>query len=198
MTQVTTDADAPETPDAVGSVTPTPASRTDLASLPTDVRELIDSLRSEAKQNRLNAKAAEKRTESEATARLEANKEWEQAASTYKKQVEALAPRAERLDAMEQFVRESAQKRIDQLPKQFRSLVPDYDDPLKTLAWLDANAGTLHLPAVPNTGAGEQGDGAGAVAVKLNAEELSLAKQSGMTPEQFAEYKQRRKPEGAK
>lgn len=195
--QTTTPEGAAETPSTNGT-TATPVEKTDLASLPADVREYIESLRSEAKKHRLEKSDAEKARQREEAARLEADKQWEALANKYKDEIDAMRPRAERVDAMEQFIAEMAQKRLDALPKQYRSLDPKYDDPLKTLQWLDANAATFALPAVPNLGAGQQGDSAGQAAAKLTPEELALAQRAGMTPEQFAQYKTRTKPEGAR
>jgi hypothetical protein len=183
MTQETLSAEA-ETQDGQ-----TPASeasqRTDFSTLPGDVQAHIKELQEEAKKYRKQRSEVDKQRQLEEQARLEANKEWEKAADAYKKQVEALSPRAERLDAMEQFLRDSAQKRIDALPKQFRALVPDYDDPLKTLQWLDANAATLSLPAVPNLGAGEQGD-RGVKTAELTPEQKAMAKKMKIPEDKYA------------
>ena len=197
MTQETTAPDgAAEVP--ANGTTANSAEKTDLASLPTDVREYIESLRSEAKKHRLEKSEAEKARQREETARLEADKQWEALATKYKGEIDTLRPRVDRVDALEQFVAEMAQKRLDALPKQYRSLDPKYDDPLKTLQWLETNAATFSLPAVPNVGAGVQGDAAAQSVARLTPEELALAQRTGMTPEQFAKYKTMNKPEGAK
>lgn len=197
-----------DTPEGVESTTPAEGANAippELQALveaiqkdPAKTAEEIKKLRAEAKQRREDAGKAERERAKAEADRLEADKEWQKAADAYKKQVDALLPRAERTEALEQFVADMAQKRLDALPKQYRSLDPKYDDPLKTLQWLEANAATFALPALPNIGAGEQGDRTPQAVAKLTPEEVALAKQFGMTPEQFAQYKARQKPEGSR
>lgn len=132
--------------------------RTDLATLPQDVREYIESLRSEAKKYRLEKKQVETAAQQQQREKLAADEKWQELAETYKARLAELEPLAEQLEATRSAIAEGVQRRIDALPKQWRGAVPQYDDPTKTAAWLDTNAALFTAPAVPNTGAGEQGD----------------------------------------
>ncbi len=185
--------------------TPTEIQKPDLgkrpiSDFPAEIQEYIRDLRRENRKAHDDRKSAEQKRQQEEQARLEADKQWETLAGQYKKQLDELTPRAERVDTVDQLLKDMAQTRITGLPKQFQKLVPEYDDPLKTLAWLDANASTLSAPVPPNLDAGLQGDGGNpnTAVAKLSADELTLAQQAGMTPEQFATYKARRKPADAK
>ena len=79
-------------------------------------------------------------------------------------------------------------KRVEALPEALRSLVPAYDDPLKTLAWLETNAPILNAPRVPSLDAGMRG---GSTAARVSVGERELAAKLGVTPEQFANAKKR-------
>lgn len=97
-----------------------------------------------------------------------------------------LIPRAERADHLEGYITESVQKRVTALPEVLRSLVPSYDDPLKTLAWLETNAPILASPRAPSLDAGAQG---GSTAARISAAERDMAAKLGVTPEQYAKAK---------
>ncbi len=99
-----------------------------------------------------------------------------------------LIPRAERADQLEGYVSESVAKRVAALPDALRTLVPAYDDPLKTLAWLETNAPILSAPRVPSLDAGARGESAGA---RISAGEREMAAKLGVTPEQYASAKKR-------
>lgn len=173
-----------ETP--AGGTTALPAeSKTDISTLPVDIQDYIRGLRKEAEDTRKEKKRIETAAQQQERERLEKDKEWETLAVKYKTDLDASAPRVERLDAMEQFLRDSAAARIKALPKQYQSLVPDYDDPLKTLAWLDANAATLSLPKPPDIGAGQQGDN-GKKPIELTPEQKQMAKNLKMSEEKYA------------
>lgn len=58
--------------------------------------------------------------------------------------------------------------RLETVPEQLRSLVPEYDDPAKVLAWLDANADKLVQPTAPPLDPGPRGDGQGKPSIKLS------------------------------
>lgn len=152
---------------------------------PQTVAEEMKTLRAEAKQRRLDATKAESDRQAAEAARLEADAKWQEAAQAYKKQLDDLAPKAQRVDAADQFLKDMAARRIAALPKQFQALVPEYDDPLKTLAWLEANAATLSLPNPPPMGQGDQSDKA-IKTVELTPAQKQMAKNLKMTEEKYA------------
>ena len=55
----------------------------------------------------------------------------------------------ERLDAITAQAQAANERRIAAIPDAMKSLVPEYDDPLKVAAWLDANAAVFSRPAPP-------------------------------------------------
>lgn len=153
-----------------------------ILSNPKTAAEEMKRLRGESKERRLAAEKAERDRAAAEQQRLEQEKQFEQLSVTQKQELERLRPLAEQYEGMRQLLSEMAQKRVDGLPKQYRSMVPDYDDPAKTLAWLDANAATFTAPAVPNTGAGVQGDATKAVKVTDEANQgAAIAARYGFT-----------------
>lgn len=189
MTQQDVSAEAEAQQDGQQESTEATQERTDFNSLPADVQARIRELTKEAEKYRKDKAAIERQRKADEEARLAQNQEFEKLATGYKTELDALKPRAERLDAMETFLTESAQKRIAALPKQYQSLVPEYDDPLKTLAWLDANASVLGLQALADTGAGQTGDRA--AQVKLTPEEERVIAKTGVSREKYIEQKKR-------
>lgn len=130
----------------------------------------IKKLRAEAAGYRKEKTAAEKaRAEAEAAALAEQGK--------YKELYEKSAPKLEeydtlreRYDAILATVQETNAKRIEAIPDAMRTLVPEYDDPLKVSAWLDANIGVLQKAPAPGLN-GRAGGTAGA-AVTVTDEEV--------------------------
>lgn len=204
MTQEQANADAEAQHDAQTGEQQDSSSRTDLNTLPEDVQEYIRELRREARKANDAKKEAAREKEAAERDRLAKAQEWEALAKQYEQDLNATKPRAERVDAMEQLLLDMAQKRIDRLPKQYRSLVPEYDDPVKTLAWLDANEATLTTPVPPNTGAGVQGEKKPAPPTEAAQRAATLAAQYGYTVDpakisaraQELEQQRQRKPQG--
>jgi hypothetical protein len=128
------------------------------------------------------------------TETLAKNQEWQKLAEQYKAEldsktsVEAEAKRyRDRLEA-------DNQARIERIPENKRSLIPEYDDPVKMGAWLTANEaewGTVAKPIAPNLGGGAGGN-VKTPDHKLTAMELEYAKAAGVSPEQYAIQKARR------
>jgi hypothetical protein len=55
----------------------------------------------------------------------------------------------ERLDAITAQAQAANERRIAAIPESMKSLVPEYDDPLKLASWLDANAAVFSRPTPP-------------------------------------------------
>lgn len=178
--------------------------RTDFNTLPADVQQRMRELQAEAEKYRKQKRAVELEKEAAERERLAKAQEWEALAKQYEQDLNATKPRAERVDTMEQLLSDMAQKRIDRLPKQFRSLVPEYDDPVKTLMWLDANEATLTMPVPPNIGAGVQGEKKPAPPTEAAQRAANIAAQYGYTVDpakiaaraQEIEQQRQRKPQG--
>ena len=133
----------------------------DVSSLPAWAQDMIRDLRREAADRRVAAKQADAQREDV---------------------LAEVQPKAERTDAMEAFLRDLAQKRMDALPSQYRALVPQYDDALQTLQWLEASAAILLPPRAPGFDAGVTGDRPAAVPEEVRA----LAQRMGVSVEKVA------------
>jgi hypothetical protein len=169
--------------------TPPSGEPKEVSELPAWAQAEIKSLREEAKKRRLELKTAEQERQQQELERLAKQQEWEQLAKKFGAELETIKPRAERLDSIEDYINQSLQKRIDSIPASHRSLVPKYDDPLKTLEWLDANAQLLTAPRAPELDAGARGDSI--KLPQLTEQEREYARLAGMTDQQYAEMKLR-------
>ena len=116
---------------------------------PEQLRAEVEALRKEAAKWRTQLRQTEK-----AQADAEAKRLAEQ--GEYKALYETAAEKAartdalqERLDAITAQAQAANERRIAAIPDTMRSLVPDYDDPLKVAAWLDANASVFSRPTPP-------------------------------------------------
>ena len=116
---------------------------------PEQLRAELEAARKEAAKYRTQLR----QTEKEATA-AEAKRLAEQ--GEYRSLYEAIKPKAdaadalqERLDAITAQAQSANERRIAAIPEAMKSLVPEYDDPLKLAAWLDANAAVFSRPTPP-------------------------------------------------
>jgi len=139
--------------------------------------------------------ALRKQQADDEAARLEKQGEYKDLYEGLKTENEQLKTKAERADQLQESIAAGNQKRIAQLPEAMQALVPEYDDPAKVQAWLDANMATLApgkvTPPPLDGGAGvlhrpDKGQ------VKLTPDEIKLAKLSDMTVEEYAKSKQER------
>ena len=124
------------------------------------------------------AKLEKAQTEADQT-RLAEEKRYQELADSYKAELDRVKPVAGQIDDWKAALHETAKAQIDLLPEDARELVPEYDDPRLTLAWLNKNAAKLMRPAAPAMDAGTRGDSA-AKNVKLTADQeraLMLARQ---------------------
>lgn len=100
-----------------------------------------------------------------------------------------LKPIEERAATLEKIIRDSNEARVKNVPDQFKNMIPLEYAPEKLQAWLNANESLLTKPPAPNYDAGAGGSGGGSGTPKLTAEEIDIAKRSGLTPEQYAAAK---------
>jgi hypothetical protein len=140
------------------------------------------------------AKAAEaklealqsKQKDDEETRLAEAN-EYKALYEKAKLEIEALKPFKARTDELAAALKATVDAEMASLPEDVRSLVPEFDDPRKTLDWLNKNKGKLLRPLAPSTDAGRQGDRA--ETIQLTPNEEAVARAAGMTNAQYAEAK---------
>lgn len=188
MTDTTTpELDAPGTEGLTPtSTTPTPQ---DVASLPQWAQERIRRSDDDAAKRRIAAKEAEDKLKAEQEARMVEQNKWQELAEQRGKELDALRAAAAKAEAYEKQAAETLRKRIEALPEHVRGAVPEYDDPLKVMTWLDANAAVLSLPTPPPTDAGVRG--VAVQNIRLTPEESALARLAGMTDEDYYKYKRK-------
>ena len=116
---------------------------------PEQLRAELDAARKEAAKYRTQLRTTEKQaTEAEAK-RLAEQGEYKSLYESVKAKADAADALQERLDAITAQAQAANERRIAAIPDTMRSLVPDYDDPLKVAAWLDANAAVFSRPTPP-------------------------------------------------
>lgn len=121
--------------------------------------------------------AAKAKTDAEAAVMAEQGK-FKELYQSIKPKADAHDALQERLDALMAQAQAANERRINAIPEQMRTLVPEYDDPLKLAAWLDANAAVFSRPAPPPMDGRAGGNGGGPLldeaAIKAQAIRLGL------------------------
>ncbi len=140
----------------------------------------IKALRAENAKHRKAAQDALKAQEATAARAAEEQGEYRQLYETAKERLARLEPLEERMTALTEATTAANEKRVKALPEAMRSLVPEYDDPFKLAAWLDANAAVLTKPLAPSLDGRAAGNGAATV---TDAEVLEFAQRMGVKPE---------------
>lgn len=148
---------------------------------PEQLRAEVEALRKEAAKWRTQLRQTEK-----AQADAEAHRLKEQ--GEYKTLYETAAEKAaradalqERLDAITAQAQAANERRVAAIPDAMKSLVPEYDDPLKLAEWLDANAAVFSRPTPPPMD-GRAG-GNGTPATVSDDEVRDFATRMGIRPE---------------
>ncbi len=75
------------------------------------------------------------------------------------------------------------------LPEDKRGLLPDELTTAQKLSWLAKNSAILKAPTPFDIGAGKQGGGEQKQTNALSPEEVQIAKNFGMTPEEYSKHK---------
>ena len=140
---------------------------------PEQLRAELEAARKEAAKYRTQLQ----QTEKEATA-AEAKRLAEQ--GEYRSLYEAIKPKAdaadalqERLDAITAQAQSANERRVAAIPDAMKSLVPEYDDPLKLAEWLDANAAVFSRPTPPPLDGRAGGNGTPAVVTEDEVNEYA-------------------------
>jgi len=147
---------------------------------PEQLRAELEAARKEAASYRTKLRQTEKaKTDAEAAVMAEQGK-FKELYQSAKAKADAADALQERLDAITAQAQAANERRINAIPEQMRSLVPEYDDPLKLAAWLDANAAVFSRPAPPPLD-GRAG-GNGTPATVTDAEVLDFATRMRIDP----------------
>lgn len=168
----------------------------DLSTLPEAVQAYIRELREEAKTYRLErkdaverARALEEATRQQQQAALAEQGRFKELAEQRAAEVAKLQPYQERAQTLEAMLRESNQRRMEQVPEDMRPLIPDDYAPEKLAGWLDANISLLTKPTPPSLDGGA--GGAGGTRIELSEQEREIARRLGMSDEDYAKNKAR-------
>lgn len=148
---------------------------------PEQLRAELEAARKEAAKYRTQLRQTEKEATAAEAKRLAEQGEYRTLYESVKAKADAADALQERLDAITAQAQAANERRIAAIPEHMRSLVPEYDDPLKLAAWLDANAAVFSRPAPPPMD-GRAG-GNGTPATVTDAEVLDFANRMGVRPE---------------
>ena len=136
---------------------------------------------------------AQQESEAEAKRTLEAQlaeqNKFQELAEQRRIEVEKLKAQASKLPAYEDAMQKVLDAQLQELPEDLRDLIPEELSVEQQLGWLAKNKAKLLKPAAPDKmGAGQKG-GAGSTSIDLSPEEISTAKQYGLTAEEYEQFK---------
>lgn len=117
--------------------------------------------------------------------RLKKQGEWQQIADNALKENEALKSFRQRTEMLEGTIKSANEALIAQVPETMRKLIPVDYPPERLQVWLNDNWRMLTVPPAPSIDAGA-GAGSGAKPINLTPEQQQMARQMGLSPEQYA------------
>lgn len=120
--------------------------------------------------------------------RLKEAEDYKRLYETAEKELAEVKPRAAIAEESEKTLRSVLEAQVAELPENMRGLIPDELTTQQKLQWLSKNKALLLKPKPVDIGAGKQG-GSAPTGAELSADELELARQFGMKPEDYAKYK---------
>jgi len=145
----------------------------------------------EAAKYRTKAKELEKQIETANRKQLEEQGNFQKLYEQSKADLAVREQELEQSGKYKQAFQSVLQRRIEAIPEANRPLIPDYDDPIKTSEWLDANWDRISNRKFPNLdpGAGSSSTGAsgGNGAGALSPEAQEVAKRLKIAPERAAQ-----------
>ena len=122
----------------------------------------IKELNNENAKHRTAAKAAEKAAAEAEAARLAEQGKYKELWEQSRAQLDEYEPMKARLQELTERTQQANEARIKAIPDNMKGLVPEYDDPFKLSAWLDANSAVFQKPQAPSLDAGAGGNRNGA------------------------------------
>lgn len=132
-----------------------------------------------------------KAREEEKNAQLAADNKYEELYKASEAKLEPLQLEAEQATRFREALKAGNEARLARIPEDLQQLIPQFDDPIKMTLWLDTNpnlyAETVK-PRAPNLDGGAGGVSSTDLP-KVTAKEAELAKNFGMTVEQYAKNK---------
>jgi len=120
--------------------------------------------------------------------RLAEQGKYKELAEERASQVAELLPKAEQLEAYEHTLEGVLAAQLEDMPEEYKNLVPDELSTQQKLKWLAKNKATLMKPKPADIGAGKRG-GSNTTTVELSAAEIQAAKNAGISLEDYAKNK---------
>lgn len=148
---------------------------------PEQLRAELEAARKEAAKYRTELRQTQRAKADAETAALAEQGKYKELYESVRAKADAADALQERLDALLAQAQAANKRRVDAIPEHMRTLIPDYDDPLKLAAWLDANAAVFAKPAPPPMD-GRAGGTAGGATV-TDEEVRDFATRMGIRPE---------------
>jgi hypothetical protein len=141
----------------------------------------IKKLRAEAAGYRKEKTAAEKARETAEAAALAEQGKFKELFEKAQPKIADYDGLKEKYDAMVAHIQEMNTRRINAIPDAIKSLVPEYDDPQRLAAWLEANAALFAKPSAPSLD-GRAGGNSGAGVTVTDEEVTAFAQRMGVDP----------------
>jgi hypothetical protein len=140
---------------------------------PEQLRAELEAARKEAASYRTKLRQTEKQATDAEAKRLAEQGEYRTLYESVKAKADAADALQERLDAITAQAQAANERRIAAIPEAMKSLVPEYDDPLKLAAWLDANAAVFSRPTPPPLDGRAGGNGTPAIVTEDEVNEYA-------------------------
>ena len=134
------------------------------------------------------ADALEKTQQEAEKKRLEEANQYKELYEKTQAELTNLKPKAERVDEYEKTLTEILTAQVEELPEEFRDVVPDGLTTKAKLDWLAKNKSKFMKAEPFDIGAGKRGTKADKK-IELTPEEKETAAKYGMTEEVYAKYK---------
>ncbi len=145
--------------------------------------------RLKAAEEKLKTDASERQAEKDA--QLADDNEYEQLYKAAQEKLEPLKLEAEQAARFREALKAGNEARLARIPEDLQKRIPPFEDPILMGQWLDANADLYVDPAKPR--APKLDGGAGGMSssdvTKLTAKEVEMAKNFGLTVEEYARGK---------
>ena len=137
-------------------------------------------------QERLDA--LERESHERLEAQLKEQGKYKELAEERAQKLAKAQAKADQVEVYQEVLSKHLQAQIEIIPEDKRSLIPDTLPVDEQLAWIARNRALLTKLAPPDVGAGRRG-GSQEESVELTPEEMQIAKDYGMTAEEYAKYK---------
>ena len=179
------DNDPGQEPEKVEGQEPTTPEQQDTFS-----REYVEKLRQEAADNRVKLKDYQDAQTAAESLRLEKLGEWQQLAEARAAEITELSVFKGQFEAVQKAMDKRNKERIEQIPEDMQSFVPEYSDPSQLATWLDTNWTRLNaMPLVPTLNGNTGGNQQRGPKITLSAAEIKMAENMGLTTEQYMQGK---------